>query len=785
MKRHHASLLVTMKRTLALGTALLLAMPIALRAEEPWWREYTPVATVGLRAESLETIQSGAARGVGTLGWYGFWFLDSQEQAGYFEAGGAKLRQAGVKRIVYYDLGEVGDYAAFFTADGKMKHNGWSLPWWDGKTPLTARWLGLETFLSDVPWAPFPSAKAYGLPPFTTPDGQPVDDLYAVLARRGLDGQWSYDYSSNPRITDDFAQRSGLASFSDKPSGPADTQGKSGWQTVRLVDVDYANPQMRDYVCREIERIIPQLRPDGIHADNLSDNNLGHANTGAFGLWSIQTFRDYLRRHFTPAELERMGIADVATFDIAAYIRDKPFETLGKRWHILNPKWTADPVWLCYVMHKVETAQAYHRAFYSAAKQSAQREQLDCAVFGNTIPFPLGGTLMQGACDIAHFEWSTVHGHWGTRPMGLPPKGRVGYVTRLGAAMSDAPFCWPSIYVSQDKSGAGHENLHKVLAFDCLANRGLLDFGHWYLDGYSPGTPQSAGFVNRFFRAQAPRLSHRRYLADVAIVHSAWSEIASMNVFNPIMDKFVDEYCGWCDFLGDTHRQWDVVLQSDLTAKNLARYPIVVLPSVMTLADADIRELRRYVAGGGRVVATGETGTRYGPERYLAPREPGFSLPGARIVADKPGVTYWRNDRDPAAARRMAELLDWPGWTPRVETDAPATVGVNLNAGSDSSGPLLTLDLNNADLDVATDTLRPAPAITTTIRLPDQWRARDLQASYVTPEMQAGAPPVPLPADAASLDHQRGTLQLRTPAFDTCLIVILRGPAEQHGEARR
>ena len=130
----------------------------------------------------------------------------------------------------------------------------------------------------------------------------------------------------------------------------------------------------------------------------------------------------------------------------------------------------------------------------------------------------------------------------------------------------------------------------------------------------------------------------------------------------------------------------------------------------------------------------------------------------------------------------MAELLDWPGRTPRLETDAPATVGVNLNVGSDSSGPLLTLDLNNADLDVATDTLRPAPAITTTIRLPDEWRGRELQASYVTPEMKDGAPPVPLAADAASVDHQRGTLRLRTPAFDTCLIVFLRSPAEQRGE---
>lgn len=90
------------------------------------------------------------------------------------------------------------------------------------------------------------------------------------------------------------------------------------------------------------------------------------------------------------------------------------------------------------------------------------------------------------------------------------------------------------------------------------------------------------------------------------------------------------------------------------------------------------------------------------------------------------------------------------------------------------SGLLLTLDLNNADLDVATDTLRPAPAITTTIRLADEWRGGEVQASCATPEMQDGALPVPLVEDAASVDQERGTLRLRTPAFDTCLIVFLR-----------
>ena len=110
-------------------------------------------------------------------------------------------------------------------------------------------------------------------------------------------------------------------------------------------------------------------------------------------------------------------------------------------------------------------------------------------------------------------------------------------------------------------------------------------------------------------------------------------------------------------------------------------------------------------AGGGSF-ATGETGTRCSPARYLAPREPSFSLPGARIVVDKPDVTHWREDRDAAAAQRLAELLDRSGRTLRVGTDALATVGGNLYAGSDSSGPLVLLDLNNGELLAETDTLR-------------------------------------------------------------------------------
>jgi hypothetical protein len=738
----------------------------------PWWHTLTPLASVGLGAPELGKILPGAARGAGIYGWYGFWYFDEVEKYRVYTATRAKFELAGVKRVIYYDLGEVGDYAAFFAADGRMVHSGWSLPWWDGKTPLTARWFGLAAFMGDVSWAPHPTAKSYGLPAFTQPDGKPSEDLYATLTRRALDGSWKFGFSSNAKITDDFATRSGLAQLSGRQTGRAEVQGKSGWQTVRLVDVDFANPQLRDYVCREIGRIIPKLRPDGIHADNFGDNNLGYANQSAFGLWSVATFRDYLHRHFSPEELKRMGVEDPAAFDITAYIREKPFASRGKAWHALNPQWTTDPVWCCYRMHLVESALTYHRAFYAAAKKAARESALDCAIFGNTIPFPLGETLMKGTCDVAHFEWSTVQTWYGMRAMGLPPQGRVAYVTRLGAAISDAPYCWPSLYVSKDKAGAGHENLHKVLACDGFVNRGLLDYGHWYLDGYSPGTPESAGFINRFIKTNAPRLGARRYLADVALIHSAWSEIASCSVFNPVMDQFVDEYCGWCQFLGDTHRQWDVVLQQDLTATNLARFPLVVLPSVLSLSDAELGELRRYIAAGGKLVTTGQTATRYGPDRFLFARESPVEIAGARSTTNKFGVAYWRKERDATAAQQMDALLAFEQVEARLKTDAPATVGVNLNHDADA----LSLDLNNYDIDVDRDAIRAAPACVTTLRLPDAWRGRDVTATVVCPEK----PEAPLAPEALTLDRARGMLRIQTPPFETVLIVFIR-PLQKGG----
>jgi hypothetical protein len=83
-----------------------------------------------------------------------------------------------------------------------------------------------------------------------------------------------------------------------------------------------------------------------------------------------------------------------------------------------------------------------------------------------------------------------------------------------------------------------------------------------------------------------------------------------------------NEFAGWCVALSRQHIPFDVLLDSIFTAEVLSRYQVVVLPNAACLSAAQIEAVEAYVASGGRLVATFETG-RY-DERGVA--RPGGSL---------------------------------------------------------------------------------------------------------------------------------------------------------------
>jgi hypothetical protein len=395
---------------------------------------------------------------------------------------------------------------------------------------------------------------------------------------------------------------------------------------------------------------------------------------------------------------------------------------------------------------------------------------------------------MRGSVDIASFEWLVEGAYPGFSSPGLPPELRAGYVTRLGARISNAPYCWPELYVTYDPRrpndasgryfGPGHENLHKVMAFDCFANRGLLDHAYWYQHKRSPGTDESAGFVNAFIEGLPSALSRREYAADIGLVFNPWCDVAESTVAGMRHEAFLEAYSGWADFLTLEHDQWRVVLAGELCEMDLDSLAVLLLPSVTVLNDAQMAAIRAYASSGGRVVATGGTGTRGGPEGYFARRdEPLEGIARVRRTRAQPGRLFRRQGRASELRAQMSRLLKFEDVTWSVETQGPETVGVNLSVILDPpKDPVFTLDLNNYDVDRDTDRLSPAPAIPVTLRPPDGLRF-DPSAAPRYVMANAGAPFIEkaLPAEGYSVSEggRRATLEL--PPFDYYMMVIWSG----------
>src|SRR5262249_8901078 len=77
--------------------------------------------------------------------------------------------------------------------------------------------------------------------------------------------------------------------------------------------------------------------------------------------------------------------------------------------------------------------------------------------------------------------------------------------------------------------------------------------------------------------------------------------------YKDIADRFLPHVYGAFRAATEEHLPLTLLNDWDVDAKALARYRVVVLPSAAALSDAQVDALRRYVRGGGGLVATGES----------------------------------------------------------------------------------------------------------------------------------------------------------------------------------
>jgi hypothetical protein len=127
-------------------------------------------------------------------------------------------------------------------------------------------------------------------------------------------------------------------------------------------------------------------------------------------------------------------------------------------------------------------------------------------------------------------------------------------------------------------------------------------------------------------------------------------------------DKYQHAFFGAHKALSYAHIPAGVVLDESVTPGRLAEFPVVVLPNVTILSDAEVGALTAYVQGGGHLVVTGQTGCY---DAFGAPREDSVleDLIGARLVRLVPDAdAYLRLGPLPGELAALARdvPLDWP-----------------------------------------------------------------------------------------------------------------------------
>lgn len=112
---------LTIAQLCSLVSALCFGKILANPVKEHWWEMLTPVVSdPGRIAKDLQKINAIVGRGVYHNGWYGYWALDDQRRTKHNEYIWRLLDKLGMRKVLYYDSGEAGDYAIFIGNDGKL-----------------------------------------------------------------------------------------------------------------------------------------------------------------------------------------------------------------------------------------------------------------------------------------------------------------------------------------------------------------------------------------------------------------------------------------------------------------------------------------------------------------------------------------------------------------------------------------------------------------------------------------------------------------------------------------
>lgn len=350
-----------------------------------------------------------------------------------------------------------------------------------------------------------------------------------------------------------------------------------------------------------------------IRQDNIAGPSGVLWDNGGWCKWCLGGFKERLGKRFTAEQLRQLGVDNLGAFDPGAFLHARLAEKKPE-------ELIEDPL----VREYNRFMQKSNLELWRDEIQGAHAIRADVPVCGNQgsgglTAYP--SVLLSDASDLIFLENSRRQ--YPNNP------NTVNYAVALAGGRHSKPawiwdFGYPEYMEQVD---------HSVLfVAECYATGAtpyyeMNNLAHspkkgYYIIAMGERTYDALKGCARFAHAHKELLT-RGYRADarVAILYSVPSFVpkccGGMRIGGKPLQEQTNHLVGFARFLEQSHVPYNVEVlgdeelwpDKDLDAR-LARYHVLICPNVEAISDAQAASLRKAVAGGRRLVISGDLATR-------------------------------------------------------------------------------------------------------------------------------------------------------------------------------
>lgn len=478
-------------------------------------------------------------------------------------------------------------------------------------------------------------------------------------------------------------------------------------------------PVWRDFLIGEAKSMV-DAGVDGVIIDEGEGTAGSLAWGGSFGATDMALFRDYLAKRYTADQLRtQYGITDVTTFDYGGFIRSRGLAATWKSTPYQVPLYTD------FHRFQAQAALEFQTFLVNTARDYALKQYGRYLAFSSNT-YALAANFQAMTPLLDYFTVEYPFSDFGYAPADSP----IPELKLANSLGNRTAWLLPSVTTVADWNGHAVDTLLKIYTAQSYAARGAL-FAPYGIYGYNSTIGQV--WLQRDTSKFRPLystiseftqfLTQRESVSKVALLYS---EVSEANRYA----QYQNSYRGTAHALLNAHIQYDVVPFGDGNgvaespgAQALQRYQAAYLPFAACLSDVQVKDLLNWVSQGGSLIVYGQLGNcdLQGQSASFPALAPFWtagtrSYGNGRVVtaAQDAGAAY-RASRTAANLAQIVQLLDGTGDQPVTAT---ASANVNVLIETSMAGAALLVHLINSDYDSASDTTRPAGAVSLSLPLP-------------------------------------------------------------------